>query len=456
MPAAGTVLVNPLVAGRSVESDDRTELHGVDGSVLADVRTAPKVFAQLVLETVAATDGAAVSKDVFVRAGELFADAELAGELPHEYCRRASLATGVPISVFHAGLGALRDGLRECATANAAELPAPIQGEGYAVRWTAKDRVLAVIAPSNHPEPHLTWIRALSLGYGVVVRPGGRDPFTPMRLAAALLAAGLPGPKLAVLPSDHSTAEFLVKRAGRAVVYGGTSMLDRWSGNAKVLVRGPGRSKAVLNTPLSDPILEHLTMAVSGEGGVRCTNISVVRTSQDISEVADAMAQRLGDLPVLPVLDPGAVLPVFTRTQADALRAALSRLAKDSFRNHSAGLYRGNPFIQVADGSFVARPVVLSISDPCHPFIGTELPFPFVVLAPWSADDGIVPLRDSLVLNLIGGTRNLVECAIREPSVRKVVVGSRAPWTSRADLPHDGSLTGFLLEPKALLHAEGA
>src|SRR5918998_1315281 len=131
MPPARAVLVNPLVAGSSVESDDHTELHGVDGSVLADVRTAPQLLAQLVVETVATTDGAAVPKDIFVRAGELFADAELAGELPHEYCRRASLATGVPISVFHAGLGSLRTGLRECATANAAELPAPIQGEGY-------------------------------------------------------------------------------------------------------------------------------------------------------------------------------------------------------------------------------------------------------------------------------------------------------------------------------------
>jgi acyl-CoA reductase-like NAD-dependent aldehyde dehydrogenase len=442
------MVIRPLIAGEAIDSDDAVEVIGVDGSMLAEVRTAPKLLAQLAIRRTCAAD---VAPDVFSRAGKLFAEAELAGQDPEEYSRQAALASGVPVSVFAAGMVTLRAGLDELAAANAAESPLPVQGPGYAVRWLPKGRLLAVVAASNHPEPHLTWARALSLGYGVIVRPGGRDPFTAIRLAGALLAAGLPPASLAVLPSDHLAAEHLVKTVGRAVVYGGADAVSHWAGQAAVLVRGPGRSKALLDAPLSDAVLEHLAQAVSAGGGVRCANISVLRTSGDIAMVADRLADRLAAVAVRSVLHPLAALPAFDRARATALAATLARLRQAGLRDHS-----GDPLVRAQDGSYVARPVVLSTADRRHPMIGTELPFPFVAVAPWSPGDGLASLRESLVLNLIGVGEDLVERALREPSIRKVVVGLLPPWTTRAELPHDGSMASFLLEPKALLRAEEA
>jgi hypothetical protein len=101
---------------------------------------------------------------------------------------------------------------------------------------------------------------------------------------------------------------------------------------------------------------------------------------------------------------------------------------------------------------------VLSTDDPDHPALGIELPFPFVVVAPWSRDSGSRPLRDSLVVTVFDTApqddRHLVEQLASEPTVRRVVVGQADPWESSPGLPHDGSLTHFLLEPKAVIYSE--
>jgi hypothetical protein len=88
-----------------------------------------------------------------------------------------------------------------------------------------------------------------------------------------------------------------------------------------------------------------------------------------------------------------------------------------------------------------------------------ELPFPFVIVAPWQAEDGLEPLRNSLVLNLLTEPADaadpagagLLARAHLEPSIRKLVHGEIPPWSTAPGLPHDGSLDDFLLEPKTVL-----
>jgi hypothetical protein len=97
---------------------------------------------------------------------------------------------------------------------------------------------------------------------------------------------------------------------------------------------------------------------------------------------------------------------------------------------------------------------VLLVDDPAHPAVGTELPLPFVVVAPWRPELGTAPLRDSLVVNLLGDDEaGLAARVLTEPTVKKVVCGPAEPWWTRPGLPHEDSLAGFLLAEKALLEA---
>ncbi|MFJ5233209.1 aldehyde dehydrogenase family protein [Kitasatospora sp. NPDC088391] len=435
-----TANLQPLLGGDTVACDETVDLAGVDGAPVARVGVSPTLLLRLALRR---TRGAAVPAAVFERAGALFAEAGLAGETPEEYRRRVVAATGLPDRFVRAGLGSVRDGLARLAESNALQLPAPAPG----VRFVPRGRTLGVVAPSNHVDPHLTWARALALGYGVIVRPGTRDPFTAFRLASALLAAGLPPTALAVLPGGHDLGERLLDQADLGIVYGGPTAVARWTDRPRVLTRGPGRSAVLLDRPLTPEVLEALVRSVAADGGVRCTNTSVIRTGGDPAPVADALAARLDTVPGLPAAHPDAELPCFTAEQSAGLRRTVAELERDGLRRHSAG---DGP-VPLPDGSFVARPVVLSTDDPRHPALGTELPFPFVVVAPWSPADGFASFGRTLVLSIHSEDADLPLAALAEPGIRRVVVGGAAPWTSGPQLPHDGSLTGFLTEPKALL-----
>ncbi|UFQ19065.1 MULTISPECIES: aldehyde dehydrogenase family protein [Streptomyces] len=435
-----TSQLQPLVGGETLVCDETVELRGVDGAPVAEVGVSPTLLLTLALRR---ARGAAVSPEVFSRAGTLFAEAELAGESADTYRRRVVAATGLPHRVVGDGLRSVRNGLAQLEESNARQLPAPTAG----VHWVPRGRTLGIVTPSNHVDPHLTWVRALALGYGVVVRPGTRDPFTPFRLAAALLAAGLPPHCLSVLPGDHRLGEQLLDATDLGIVYGGPTAVSRWADHPRVLTRGPGRSAALLDQQLTPDIIEALARSVAGDGGVRCANTSVIRTSGDPAEVAEALAARLDDLPTLPAADPDALLPTFSTEQAAHLRRTVAALDQAGLRRHSAS---DGP-VPLPDGSSAGRPVVLSSTDPRHPAIGTELPFPFVVVAPWSAADGLAPFGRTLVLSVFSDDAGLPSTALLEPRIRRVVIGGATPWTSGPELPHDGSLTSFLLEPKALL-----
>lgn len=448
-------VVLPLMACPPVPGGQRITLAAVTGAPLAEVEQVPPLLAQVAAENVSQRAyGGQLGSDVFERAASIFTSTEICGEDQGQHCRAVARAAGLPLSVVRRGMTSLARGLGQLHEANEAELPCPVRGDGYSVEWLPRSAALAVVAPGNHQEPHLAWARALALGLGVVVKPSSRDPFTPLRLARALLAAGLPQDRLAVLPGDHRMADHLVRFVGRAMIYGGTDVVSRWSGRSDVLVRGPGRTKIVLGSPPDAQALDHLIKLVAGDGGVRCTNASVILASDDVTRLAAELAARLAELPVLPVTHPDAVLPAVSAVTAAALRNSLAKLVAAGLADHSSGCYGGDPFTPSADGSFIARPVILSTKNPEHQLLGTELPFPFAVVAPWRG--GIAALRDSLVVNLVGVDSDLIEPTLAEPTVRKVVVGLVAPWESRPGLPHDGSLISFLLEPKALVRNGGS
>lgn len=210
---------------------DRRVLLAVTGEPIAEVEYVPPLLVQAVLDRMAAAEQVrAPAQEIFDDAAKLLESAELDG--------LTVLATGLPSGTVERGLAALGDGLRGLPAAAAAERPPGISEPGHRVVWVPRAPTLGVVASSNHPEPHPTWVRALSYGCRVVVRPGGRDPFTPLRLAAALLAAGLPPDRPAVPPGDHATtalrrvvqpsevADAVLHLAGLSAVTGQTLVID--------------------------------------------------------------------------------------------------------------------------------------------------------------------------------------------------------------------------------------
>ncbi|POX48604.1 arylcarboxylate reductase [Streptomyces sp. Ru71] len=453
MATAALLTVDPFVCGRTQPSSDRAPLPSVRGGDLADIGTAPQLMAVAALgELRRHADGRPPGAHVFERAAELFAAADLDGESPEDYLRHTAHATGLTRAALRQAIRDLTAELCELPETTAAELPGTGFGEGYETRWVPRGRVFAAVMASNHPVPNVTWAQALYHGYSVVVRPGSRDPFTPLRLLRALLAAGLPAHKAAYLPCSHRTGEFLLSEADRGIVYGGDSAVRRWRGAESVAVRGPGRTKALLDTDPDDTVVAHLALSAAFDGGTRCTNLSAVLTTRPAPDVADRLARHLAALPSVSATDEGATLLVTDRERAERIRGQIAALPA-GLTDHSARHDGAGPVVELPDGSCLLRPLVLSADRADHPAVGVELPFPFVVVAPWTEADGTAPLRDSLVLNLLTDREDLLDAAVREPSVRKVTRGTVLPWTAVPGIPHDDNYTQFLLEPKGVVVA---
>ena len=443
--------VPALRSGEERTSRDTHVLRGVTGEPLATVHEVPPLVARLTIKTMRQSPELSLDErlSVLAEAGRLFAKATIGGQTPEEYCRLQALASGVPVTVARGVLERVARGGETLGEVIRRQTPA---GAGDTARWVRRGRVLSVIAPSNHPGTHGAWLQALAMGYRVAVRPGGRDPFTPLRLVRALLTAGLHPGWASLLPGGHATADALTQAGDLALVYGGEDTVARLRGNDRVLVRGPGRSKILVDTEPDEAVLDHLVAEIAGDGGVRCTNTTAVLTTGDHRRLAGQLAERLAALPAHPVTDPRAVLPVRPRPEAEALRGGAAAAAGPAPDLVAAYCPEG-PLANVGEPAVALRPAVFVLDRCDHPALATELPFPCAWVAPWRMADGLAPLDDSLALGLLTKDTSLVEKALAMPGVRTVVHGPVARWWQDPYLPHDGHLGQFLNEARGYARA---
>ena len=73
-------------------------------------------------------------------------------------------------------------------------------------------------------------------------------------------------------------------------------------------------------------------------------------------------------------------------------------------------------------------------------------------VSPWSRDDGLEPLRGSLVVNAITDDERLIDELVDDPTVANVYSGRYADVLHRAaHIPHDGFLADFLMRNKGFI-----
>jgi acyl-CoA reductase-like NAD-dependent aldehyde dehydrogenase len=389
------------------------------------------------------------------RAGTLFATATLNGLLVSAYENVVSRVSGMPISVVRATthtpahrIGRAYESFQHARSVGAVNnWRDPLTRTGRAV-WTRRGDVFAVHAAGNHPRVHSLRPEALAMGYRVAVRPSRREPFTPHRMVTALRAAGFGQDQVALLPTDHDGADAILRGADLGMVYGGAEVVRKYGGNTRILPQGPGRSKILLTADVDWH--EHLNTiidSISCHGGAGCVNTTAVFVQDDPSPVAEAVAERLSTIPSLPPEDGKAVLPVHPVDSARAIEKYLREKATGT----RAWLGSDGIVAELGDGSAVLRPAVhqLHRSDAVQARI--ELPFPCVWIAPWAADDGVTPLKDTLVLTAFTHNERLIEDLLNEPTISNLYLGDHPTYWMEPGIPHDGYLAEFLMRTKAVI-----
>ena len=80
------------------------------------------------------------------------------------------------------------------------------EGRGVSSAIRPRRRCSAVL-PSNSPGVHTLWLPVIPLQLGLVLKPGPQEPWTPYRMVAAYIQAGIPARSIcAFIPAGRKRA----------------------------------------------------------------------------------------------------------------------------------------------------------------------------------------------------------------------------------------------------------
>jgi acyl-CoA reductase-like NAD-dependent aldehyde dehydrogenase len=235
---------------------------------------------------------------------------------------------------------------------------------GVIVSYQAQTPVLGMVLPSNSPGVHTLWLPVIPMQIGLVLKPGPQEPWTPYRMAAAFIAAGIPREAIGVYPGAGEMGAEVVNRCQRTMIFGSTETVKRYEGNPHVQVHGPGFSKVLLGDDEVDNWEKYIDLIVDSvylNSGRGCINCSGVWASRHTKEIAQALAERLGPIDVLPPDDPKAALAAFTVPgQAQTIHAQILEKARTNHEDMTAKF----------------GPRLVEKNAALHPTVGSSLRFP--------------------------------------------------------------------------------
>jgi acyl-CoA reductase-like NAD-dependent aldehyde dehydrogenase len=424
--------------GKPYESLERdTLVHFLTGEPVAEVSQIGGALVGRDLQKAAQARRALLAldpEDVVERlqtAGNLYANGTVAvgGEpqSPERFVKCQSATTGLPESLCRANmqknmfvlsnmdriLDALSRGL------DPAILWAGhgVEHRGVTVSYQAQSPVLGLVLPSNSPGVHTLWLPVVALGVGLVMKPGSQEPWTPYRMAAAMVEAGIPAEAISLYPGATDVGAAVLAGCGRSMIFGSAKTVEQYRGNPRVQVHGPGFSKIILGDDCVDDWERHLDMlaeSVAINSGRGCINASAIYASRHTKAIWG---------------------------QIEGL------LAAPGVTHATAGY--GDRFVEGERCGWL-RPVVAHCTNPEPEIAKAEYMFPFVSVVECPQEQMLDRIGPTLVCSAITDDesfqRQLVEC----PHIDRLNLGpiptTKLDWLQ----PHEGNIIDFLYRSRAL------
>jgi acyl-CoA reductase-like NAD-dependent aldehyde dehydrogenase len=404
------------------------------------------------------------------RAAELFAGARLPVDPvdgvrhgPDEYVETLSATTGMPAALARMNMEKIRYVLAEMETVlggltrglDPAVLDAGFAASGgRSVSYIAETDALGVILPSNSPGVHSLWLPAIPLKTPLVLKPGTREPWTPLRVIQALVAAGCPAEPLGYYPTDHAGATEILSRAGRSMFFGDAATVRGWQGESRIQIHGPGWSKVLLGADRAPDWRQHLDVIVASiadNGGRSCLNASGVFTPSHGREIAETVAARLVEIEALPLDDPAARLAAFPEPGVARRISEFidCKLEVPGAEDVTARLRGTDRLVEVGGCTFLL-PTLVRCDDPEHPLTACEFLFPFAAVVETPQGEMLGRIGSTLVATALTDDaafrRELLACRSIDRLNLGPIPTSRVAW----DQPHEGNLFEHLYRQRAL------
>src|SRR5436309_1898448 len=282
------------------------------------------------------------------KAGDLYVNADLplgdGTQSPEQFVRMQSATTGLPehMCKFNmkknhfvlSGMDKILDALTRGLDLNILSRGYGVEARGVPVSYQAQSPVLGMVLPSNSPGVHTLWLPIIPLQIGLVLKPGPQEPWTPYRMTAAFVQAGIPRAAIAIYPGLGEIGAAVLKECPRSLIFGGTATVEQYKGNPRVQAHGPGFSKILLGDDKVDQWEKYIDIMAdsifinSGRGCINCSGIWVSRHGK---KIAEAIAAKIGPVQPLPPEDPKSALAAFTVPgQADAINGQIDNDLKEA------------------------------------------------------------------------------------------------------------------------------
>ena len=402
---------------------------------------------------------------IMKKAGDLYKDATLpmgdGEQSPDDFARQQSASTGLPEHMCKGNMAknhfvlSNMDRILDCLTRG---LPLEVltrgygdEGRGVVVSYQAQSPVLGLVLPSNSPGVHTLWLPVIPMQIGLVLKPGPQEPWTPYRMAAAFLQAGVPKEAISIYPGAGEMGAEVVNRVQRVKIFGSTETVKRYEGNPRVQVHGPGFSKILLGDDVVDNWEQYIDLMVDSvylNSGRGCINCSGVWASRHTKEIAQALAERLGPMEVKPPEDPTALLAAFTVPgQAQAIHASiLDKMNETGVTDVTAAF---GPRLVERERCAYLRPWVIHADAPERKIAQTEYMFPYVTVVQCPQNEMISKIGQTLVCSAITNDTKWGQQLIEATNIDRLNIGPiptiKLDWLQ----PHEGNIVDFLFRARA-------
>ena len=408
----------------------------------AELVACMKRAAGLYLEgTLPAGDGAQ-SAEAFVRAQSASTG------LPEHMCRKNMEKNHFVLTHMDQILDALTRGL---------DLSILTRGYGresrdVVVSYQAQAPALGMVLPSNSPGVHTLWLPVIPLQIGLVLKPGPQEPWTPFRMAAAMVEAGVPPQAISVYPGAADVGAAVVAHCQRSMIFGGTATVEQYQGDPRLQVHGPGFSKILLGDDQVDQWEQYLDLMVESvllNSGRSCINCSTIFASRHTADIARALAERLGPVDVKPPEDPAAALAAFTvEGAAAAIWQQIEAGLGDGGASHATAAY-GDRLVEHQRCAYL-RPTVVHCESPTVALAGAEYMFPFVTVVACPQAQMVARIGPTLVCSALTDDPAFRQTLMDATHIDRLNLGplptTRLDWLQ----PHEGNLVDFLFRSRAL------
>jgi acyl-CoA reductase-like NAD-dependent aldehyde dehydrogenase len=401
------------------------------------------------------------------KAGELFESGTLAvgdgRQPPDDFVAQTSATTGMPLAMVRGNvtknafvlknIDKILDALTRGLDLNILARGYGDEGRGVTVSYQAQTDALGAVLPSNSPGVHTLWLPVVALQIGLALKPGSQEPWTPYRVAAAMVEAGLPSEAISIYPgAGNEIGGAILSNYGRSMIFGGPQTIQQYAGNERVQVHGPGYSKILLGDDAADNWREYLDLIVDSvyrNGGRSCINCSSIYTPRHGKAIAAALAERLGPIEALPPDDPKAGLAAFTTAgAAPAIWKTIERDLDDSRTTHATADY-GARLVEQETCAYL-RPAVWHCESTECPGANKEYMFPAVAVVDCPQAEMLAKIGPTLVCTAITKDESFRGDLIAATHIDRLNFGPiptpQVDWLQ----PHEGNLVEFLYRNRAL------